>query len=192
MTGEEVAVETLEPGDRIEVARVSVVVADVHEYEDGAYVVVYFKQGVETYENKARDSSGRNQRNILALQSIAPMRKGDPIVRERGNPAHAARLHRELEEGEAARAQAAAHRWQRATIADEERRASNVPHTDPPRDETIAPRSFVCLCGDLLSEHTLHRDQSAPGGVYHYGRCLVDGCGCPAAENETGSIRERR
>lgn len=186
-----VPVETVKPGDSITVGAADVVVAEVNEYDD-TFVVVYFKQGVETYENKARDSSGRNQRNILALQSIAPMMRGETLIVERGNPANAARLRREMEEGEAARATAAAQRWQRAGIADDERRAGNVVHADPPRPAGVEPRSYMCLCQDKLSEHALVRDQSAPGGVYHYGRCLVEGCTCPAAENETGTIKERR
>jgi hypothetical protein len=53
------------------------------------------------------------------------------------------------------------------------------------------PRSHVCVCGHRLLEHALSRDHLAPGGPYHWGRCLVVGCLCHAALNETGSIDER-
>jgi hypothetical protein len=191
-TVEQAAVETVRPGDKITVSRSSVVVAEVNEYDDGTVVVVYFKHGIETYENKARDSSGRNQRSILALQSIAPLPRGATIVVERGNPAHAARLRRELDDGEQERAKVAGERWRRAQIADEERARARPLHVDPSRDETVAPRSYMCLCGHLVSGHALYRAAATPGTPYHWGRCLVDGCTCPGAENETGTLKERR
>lgn len=51
-------------------------------------------------------------------------------------------------------------------------------------------RSYVCLCGHAIGAHVLYRDQLAPGTPYHWGGCTVDGCGCRAAINETGSIVE--
>lgn len=188
MTVAEMAtVETIKPGDRVTVGRAgSYVVAEVNEYEDGTYVVVYFKQGAESYENKARDSSGRNQQSITVLQSIIPLRKGATLLVERGTPAYAAKLRREMEEAETARARQYAERTARARLAEEEREAAKPRHVDPPRDPEQKPRSYICLCGHrILDDHALVRESTAPGTPYHYRGCRVDGCTCPEAIAET-------
>jgi hypothetical protein len=50
-------------------------------------------------------------------------------------------------------------------------------------------RSFVCLCGHLISEHVLRRDPtpSAPN-FYEWVWCTHKGCKCERAQNEAGTI----
>lgn len=187
-TVELAAVETVKPGDRITVGCAGAgtyVVAEVNEYEDGTYVVVYFKHGAESYKNKARDSSGRNQQSIMVLQSIVPMRKGETLLVERGSPAYAAKLRREMDEAQEARGRQLAERSARARMAEEERAVRQPHHVDPPRDPEQKPRTWMCLCGHRFLDHTLARDATASGTPYRWRGCKVDGCTCPAAIAET-------
>lgn len=120
MIAEVVPVETVRPGDEIVVGKLGLhIVAAVNRYETlglqerRCYVVTYFAHAVETYENRARDSSGRNTRARLVEQSLIPVPAGDLVAVVRGSRRRAVSLRAELARGDAERAAAQANRWAR-------------------------------------------------------------------------------
>lgn len=190
-----VAIEDVRAGDEIVLSHLGTLcVSAVHVYDEDdppTYVLCYFKHGETTYENKARDKSGMNERgNHLTEKSLRPLHAGDEVDIIRGNPARADELRALMERQLADRSAAAAERWRRASVADERRKEGDSNHVDPPRDESIPARSFMCVCGHrILSDTHVLRRENAPGTPYRWGHCLVDGCTCPQAHPETDGPR---
>lgn len=91
---EALTVEQLRVGDEVLVgAQVGLqVVSAVHRYEDGTLVVVYFRQGEWTFENKARDRGGRLHPHRLCERGMRPMRAGEVVRGRRGRPERAEQL----------------------------------------------------------------------------------------------------
>lgn len=117
-----VPVETIRRGDEVWIPRLGPhVVSAVNEGEDGRYVVVYFAHDEETYENKARDSSGRNSRVRICERSLKPHAAGELLSVSRGADNAAVQLRAQMEQEQRERWTATAERWARAAAADRRR-----------------------------------------------------------------------
>ena len=109
-------VETIQPGDEIEVGkRGRKVVSAVNVHDDESVVVCYFNDRELVYENRARDKSGFHEVARLVEISIVPMRVGDVFPVRRGEKIKALGLRKQMEREQAERARAAENRWRRAS-----------------------------------------------------------------------------
>lgn len=94
---DQVPAEEIRAGDELALRRLgAVVVSNVIVFEDESVLVVYFRYGEETFENKARDRGGRSQRSWLVERCI-PTDKGVTFAVRRGSPARAKALRDEME-----------------------------------------------------------------------------------------------
>jgi hypothetical protein len=98
-----VPVESIEPGDEIEVGRQGqwFVVSELSRFEDGSVVVWYFRRGQWSFENRA-GRTGASFKNILIELPIS-LRRADKLPVVRGAAARAGELRDELEREQAAR-----------------------------------------------------------------------------------------
>lgn len=121
-----VPVETVRSGDEIRLRYGLHTVSEINVCDDGRLVVVYFKHSAETYENKARDHSGRVERTMLVEQSIVPKRPGELVEIARGNPGRAAELRARMEREQEERWAATEERWRRASQRDQAAKAAEA------------------------------------------------------------------
>lgn len=124
MVGEVVRAADVRPGDEVRVGALGLHVASsVDEYDAWGLdrrpcvVVTYFKRGETSFENKARDHSGRNERAFLVERSLAPCAPGDPVVVVRGAPERAEELRSQMAREQAERNASSAERMRRQAYA---------------------------------------------------------------------------
>lgn len=109
-------IESVRPGDEVEIRKIGRhVVSRLEAYDDETFVLVYFAHGEATYENRARDKSGMNERGGYVVEkSLAPMRAGELVVLERGNTERASLMLATMERQQRERWATAAERMRRA------------------------------------------------------------------------------
>jgi hypothetical protein len=101
---ERVPVETVRPGDEVQVGRHQGlrVVSGVERYEDGSIVVTYFRHGEYAFEYSARRRGPSFSAHLVEI-GLAAKRPGDLLEVVRGRPERAEQLRRQMEVEQAAR-----------------------------------------------------------------------------------------
>ncbi len=93
-----VPVETIRPGDTLYLRHVGGrVVSEVTEGWPGAWIVFYFSSEETAYENRARAAKGPSSKDRLVEKMLRWHPPGTLLEVDRGSPATAKRLHKELE-----------------------------------------------------------------------------------------------